>query len=84
MHDIRFHSLSTSKSRLATLLLLATGLVSCLLLLLVGQSREHTSNLADLDILERLSNVPSKLFDKGSVERLRLVSLNDVFDNLPR
>ena len=80
--DIPFHSLSTTESRLASFLLLTASLVPRLLLLLICQSGEGACDLANLDILEGLGNIPGELLSEGCVKRLRLVSFNDELDDL--
>ena len=77
----RLHASNRRLRRRLWFLLPCTAL---LLLLLVCQRRQPACSLAHLDILQRRSQLLHMLLDKSRVERLVLVSFDNILYNLAR
>ena len=63
-------------------LLFARRLLALLLLLLIGERGESARHLADLYVAEGHRELAHVVLEEGGVERLALVPLDDVLDDL--
>ena len=83
--NVPSHRLGRTKNRFGcSLLLFPAGGVSRLFLLFVRKRRQNASGFPDFDIAQGHRDLLDEGLHECRVQRLRLMSLDDVFDDLVR
>lgn len=77
-----FNGFGTSENRLSRLFLLSTSLIPRLSLFLVGQGGQSARDLPNLNIPQRIGKFLGMGLDKGSIQWLVLMLLDDEFEDL--